>query len=155
MGQDPVDKPKNHRILLAEDNEDDYLLIRDAFEETGLPVEIRWVRDGEELLDYLLRRDDYAKPGSAPIPGLILLDMKMPRKNGLEALKDIKAHPRLRLIPVVALSTSSAEEDIRAAYDLGINAYVKKPVGFVLFLEAMEAVYNFWFKLAKRAVEET
>ena len=104
---------------------------------------------------YAIDGDDALEQIESHLPDLVITDLQMPRKNGLEALKDIKAHPRLRLIPVVALSTSSAEEDIRAAYDLGINAYVKKPVGFVLFAEAMEAVYNFWFKLAKRAVEET
>lgn len=149
-----MEKKKNHRILLAEDNEDDYLLVRDAFGENGLPVELLWVKDGEELMDYLFRRGRYARPESAPAPELVLLDLKMPKKNGLEALKEMKAHPALRRIPVVAFSTSGSEEDIRAAYDLGINAYVRKPIGYVLFTEAVKTIYDFWFGLSKCAAGE-
>jgi CheY-like chemotaxis protein len=140
-----------HKILVAEDSEDDFLLIRDAFAENDLPVELLRVNDGEELLDYLFRRGPFASAGSAPAPELILLDLKMPRKNGLEALKEIKADPVLKRIPVIAFSTSGAEQDIRQAYDLGINAYVKKPVGFVLFSEAAKAIFEFWLRLARRS----
>ena len=131
----------SHKILVAEDSDDDFLLIQDAFTENGLPVELIWVRDGEELMDHLSRKS---------APELILLDLKMPKKNGLEALKEIKADPALRRIPVIAFSTSASEEDVRAAYDLGVNAYVKKPVGFVLFTEAVQKIYDFWIGLSRR-----
>ena len=133
------------RILVAEDNEDDYVLIRDAFEENALAVEFSRVKDGEELMDYLSKRT---------APDLILLDLKMPRKNGLEALQEIKADPQLRLIPVIALSTSASEKDIRDAYSFGVNAYVKKPVGFTLFVDAAKRIYDFWFALARRPQTE-
>lgn len=145
---------KNSRILVAEDNSDDFLLIRDAIDENALPVDLAWVKDGEELMDYLHHRGAYEKPGTAVDPELILLDLNMPRKNGFEALKEIKEDKKLRWIPIVVLSTSGSETDIHKAYELGINAYIRKPIGFVLFAETMKTVYDFWFGIAKRATSE-
>src|SRR5574340_1676975 len=114
-------------ILLAEDDEDDYLLIAEALEESRLANKVHWVKDGEELLDYLYRRGNYAKPEESPIPGIILLDLNMPRKDGREALKEIKSDPGLRKIPIIVLTTSKAEEDILRSYDLGVNSFIRKP----------------------------
>jgi len=150
-----MDKRKNSKILVAEDSDDDFLLIRDAFEENAVPVDLAWVKDGEELLDYLYRRGPYQKPGSATVPELILLDLNMPKKNGFEALKEIKADAQLRRIPIIVLSTSGSDEDIHKAYELGINAYVRKPIGFVLFAEAMKTIYDFWFGISRRDNGET
>ena len=133
-------KPK-HTILVAEDNEDDYLLMRDAVEENRLHAELEWVKDGVELMTRLQ---------GAPYPELIILDLKMPRKNGIEALQEIKADAKLKLIPIIVFSTSNAESDIKICYDLGANSYIQKPVGFVLFAETMQTVYNYWFGLTKR-----
>ena len=150
-----MDKRKNNKILVAEDSDDDFLLIRDAFEENGVPVDLAWVKDGEELMDYLYRRGPYQKPGSTTVPDIILLDLNMPKKNGFEALKEIKADAQLRRIPVIVLSTSGSDSDIHKAYELGINAYIRKPIGFVLFAEAMKTLYDFWFGISKRADGET
>ncbi len=133
-------KPK-HKILVAEDNEDDYLLMRDAVEENQLHAELEWVKDGVELM---------ARLQSGPYPELIILDLKMPRKNGAEALQEIKTHPKLKLIPVIIFSTSNSETDIQKCYELGANTYIQKPVGFVLFAETMQTVYDYWFGLAKK-----
>ena len=137
----PVEKPKkNHQILLAEDNEDDYLLTRDAMQEAELPVDLVWVKDGEELMNYLRRQSTE----------LILLDLNMPKKGGKEALREIKASPLLRRIPVVAFTTSGSEEDIEATFDLGINSYIQKPVGFDNFVRTMKTLYDYWFTVSKR-----
>ena len=135
-----MDKPgKNRRVLIAEDNEDDYVLTRDAFIETGLPVELLWVKDGEELMDFL--KND--------APDLILLDLNMPKKNGKEALKEIKSDRRLRRIPVVAFSTSGSESDVQSTFDLGINSYIQKPVGFDQYVRVLRALYDYWFDVSK------
>ncbi len=133
-------KPK-HTILVAEDNEDDYLLMRDAIEENELHAELEWVKDGVELMTRLQ---------AAPYPELIILDLKMPRKNGIEALQEIKADPKLKLIPIIIFSTSNSETDIKACYELGANSYIQKPTGFVLFAETMQTIYDYWFGLNKR-----
>jgi CheY-like chemotaxis protein len=133
-------KPK-HTILVAEDNEDDYLLMRDAIEENELHAELEWVKDGVELM---------ARLQAAPYPELIILDLKMPRKNGIEALQEIKADPKLKLIPIIVFSTSNAETDIKTCYELGANSYIQKPVGFVLFAETMQTIYDYWFGFTKR-----
>ncbi|MDZ7261448.1 MAG: response regulator, partial [candidate division KSB1 bacterium] len=114
-------------ILMAEDDPEDRLLVKDAWEESRVLNELRFVEDGEELMDYLYRRGPYAEPARAPRPGLILLDLNMPRKDGREALKEIKADPELRRIPIVVLTTSKAEEDILRTYDLGANSFITKP----------------------------
>ena len=133
-------------LLLADDDPDDRLLVEEAVEEGGLPVLLRSVEDGEELVSYLLRRGRYADPGSSPFPALILLDLKMPRKNGHQALKEIKGNPELRRIPVVVLTTSKAEEDVARAYDSGANSFVVKPTDFRTLVDVMKTMEGYWGK---------
>ena len=117
-------------ILMADDDADDRMMANDAFEENRLGNELRFVEDGEELMDYLLRQGKYVDPESSPRPGLILLDLNMPRMDGREALKIIKSDPDLHSIPIIVLTTSSSEEDITRTYDLGVNSFITKPVNF-------------------------
>jgi CheY-like chemotaxis protein len=131
-------------ILLADDDEDDRLLAQQAFEECRLANELRMVADGEELLDYLHHRGAFAAPVSAPRPGLILLDLNMPRKDGREALREIKADPALRQIPVVVFTTSKAEEDVARSYDLGVSSFIAKPVTFDGLVATMKTLGQYW-----------
>jgi len=131
-------------ILLADDDSDDRLLIRDALEESQWRGELRCVENGEELLDYLLRRGAY-KDGNPPRPGLILLDLNMPRKDGRQALHEIKADAALRRIPVVVLSTSKADADIEKSYDLGANSFIPKPVRFAELVNVIRQLGQYWF----------
>jgi CheY-like chemotaxis protein len=134
---------------MAEDDADDRFLVEDAMHEAHLKNEIRFVTDGEELLDYLLQRNKYASPDLYQKPGIILLDLNMPRKDGREALKEIKDHPELRRIPVVVLTTSKAEEDIIRTYDLGVSGYVTKPVSFEGLIEVMRVIGQYWFDIVE------
>jgi CheY-like chemotaxis protein len=134
-------------ILMADDDEDDRLLARDALRAERLANDLRFVVDGEELLDYLQRRGAFAAPGSAPQPDIILLDLNMPRKDGREALIEIKADPRLRRIPVVVLTTSQAEEDIVRSYDLGVSSFITKPVTFDGLVKVMRTLGEYWFQV--------
>ena len=136
-------------ILMADDDPDDRLLAERALHEYRLKNGIRFVEDGEELMDYLYRRGKYSAPGAAPTPGLILLDLNMPRKDGREALAEIKRDPVLHKIPVVVLTTSKAEEDIVRAYDLGVNSYITKPVSFQGLAEVMKTLSVYWFEIVK------
>lgn len=140
-------KEKSVVILLAEDDEDDYRLTRDAFQECRLLNDLRRVADGEELMDYLYRRNVYADPDQAPPPGLILLDLNMPRKDGRECLRDIKADAGLRAIPIVVLTTSKAEEDVLRSYELGVNSFIKKPVTFTGLVDAVRIFGQYWFQI--------
>lgn len=134
------------RLLMAEDDPEDQMLVRKAFAQAHLANELTIVNDGEELMDYLHRRPPYEE---AHRPDLLLLDLNMPRKDGREALREIKADPLLRAIPVVVLTTSSAEEDILRSYDLGGNSYVQKPVTFPKLVELVTELGNYWFKIVK------
>lgn len=136
-------------ILLAEDDEDDYILIKKGFKSARLTNELYWVKDGEELMDYLYHRNQYAKADTSPRPCLILLDLNMPRKDGREALKEIKADPDLQTIPVVILTTSKAEEDILSSYRIGVNSFVRKPVKFGDFVKAVNMIGQYWFELVE------
>jgi CheY-like chemotaxis protein len=138
--------PKPEVILLAEDDSDDRLLLKDAMADCGWSGELRCVEDGEELLDYLLRRGKYQSPASAPRPGLILLDLNMPRKDGRQALREIGADASLRRIPVVVLTTSKADTDIASLYDLGANSFVSKPVQFDALVNVIRVLSQYWFK---------
>ena len=133
-------------ILLADDDADDRMLAQDALAESRLANELRSVQDGEELLEYLQRRGRYAE-ADAPRPGLILLDLNMPRKDGREALREIKADPALRQIPVVVLTTSKAEEDVYRAYDLGVSSFITKPVTFDGLVAVMKTLGKYWFEI--------
>lgn len=136
-------------ILLADDDPDDRMLTTRALKKNLLANEIRSVVDGEDLMDYLLQRGKYSEPGEAPRPGMILLDLNMPKKDGREALQEIKSNPSLRRIPVVVLTTSEAEQDILRSYDLGVNAFVTKPVTFDGLAGAIKALGEFWFEIVK------
>lgn len=136
-------------ILVADDDQDDRLMIKEAMEESRLLNEIHFVNDGEELMKYLERKDHYNDDKSFPIPGLILLDLNMPRKDGREALREIKSNPALKQIPVVILTTSKAEEDIFRSYNLGVNSFVTKPVKFSSLVEVMKTLGQYWFELVE------
>lgn len=138
--------PKSITILLADDDPDDRLLVREAFEESHLLNILETVEDGEELMEYLHQRGNYA---GKPMPNLILLDLNMPRKNGMEALEEIKADAALRRIPVVILTTSKAEEDIIRTYDLGVNSFVVKPVTFESLVELVREIGRYWFQIVE------
>lgn len=140
---------KGITILLAEDDADDRLLVREALTEGRVVNELRCVEDGEELIDYLHRRGRYADPEESPRPGLVLLDLNMPRKDGREALREIKADPDLRRIPVVVMTTSKAEEDIFRSYDLGANSYITKPVTFERLVELMKVLGRYWIEFVE------
>lgn len=136
-------------ILLAEDDADDRLLAADALAESRIANDLHCVEDGEELMDYLHRRNGYSDPVSSPRPGIILLDLNMPRKDGREALREIKSDPALRSIPVIVLTTSKAEEDILRTYELGVSSYIRKPVTFDGLVKVMESLGNYWFHLVE------
>jgi CheY-like chemotaxis protein len=136
-------------ILLADDDEEDRMLAANALEESRVVNDLRFVEDGEELLDYLYHRGQYAAPGSSPTPGLILLDLNMPRKDGREALREIKADPDLRRVPVVVLTTSKAEEDIYRTYDLGANSFITKPVSFEGLVSVMRDIGRYWIEIVE------
>lgn len=134
-------------LLLADDDEEDRVMTEEALKESHLANDIRFVTDGEELTDYLFRRGAYNDPAESPTPGLILLDLNMPKKDGREVLVEIKNDPQLRQIPVVVLTTSKAEEDIIRSYALGVNSFITKPVTFEGLVEAMTVFTQYWFEI--------
>jgi len=136
-------------ILIADDDADDQVLTLRALRQCGYESPVYAVSDGEELMAYLRHTGTYTHPEGAPRPGLILLDLNMPRKDGREALQDIKQDPALRAIPVVVLSTSDALHDVELTYALGVNAFMTKPASYEGLQEAMQAVLNFWFVTAQ------
>jgi CheY-like chemotaxis protein len=136
-------------ILMADDDAEDCILVRDAFLEAGWPCDFHFVRDGEELLDYLRQDGEYVDGRNAPWPDLILLDLKMPRKDGRETIRDLKADPRLRRIPVIALTTSSAGNDVDFSYGVGANSYVTKPTTFRDLVEILDIVGRYWFQVVE------
>jgi len=137
---------RNYLILMAEDDADDRLLVQDAFTECGADDAVRFVADGEELVDYLLRRGKYEKVSESPRPDLILLDLNMPRKDGREALKEIRSHASLRRVPVVVFTTSRTDTDIERVYDLGANSYVTKPAEFDALVSTIAKLTGYWFR---------
>ena len=136
-------------ILIADDDADDRQMTQEALHECRLVNDVHFVEDGEQLLDHLFRRGAYAHLEGTPLPGLILLDLNMPRKDGRESLKEIKAHPDLRRIPIVVLTTSKAEEDILRTYDLGVNSYVTKPVTFDSLVQTIKVLGQYWFEIVQ------
>jgi len=140
---------KSISILIAEDDEDDRMLTQKAFENSSLINRLMFVGNGEELMDYLDRRGVYFDKALYPWPDLILLDLNMPRKNGREALKEIKENPELRRIPVIILTTSKEQEDIVRSYDLGVNSYITKPVTFDGLVRVLQEISNYWFEIVQ------
>lgn len=140
-------------VLMADDDEDDRHIAQRALTGTRLEGCLRFVEDGEQLLAYLRKEAPYRCPSTTPKPDLILLDLNMPRIDGREALFEIKTDPVLRHIPVVILTTSSAEEDVIRSYDLGVNAFVTKPVTFRGLSKVLLQIGQFWFEVAKTPAE--
>src|SRR3954463_90101 len=134
---------KTIAILMADDDADDRLLAKDALAECNLVNELLFVENGEELLDFLHRRGKFSG-STIPRPGLILLDLNMPRKDGREALREIKLDPELRKIPVVVLTTSKADTDISKIYELGANSFISKPVTFDSLVNVMKIISSYW-----------
>ncbi len=136
-------------ILMAEDDPDDQLMTREAFVESRLVNDLRFVEDGVELLDYLKRRGKYSDPASSPRPGLILLDLNLPKKDGREALKEIKADPKLKQIRIVVLTTSKAEEDIFRSYELSAASYITKPVTLEGLVDVIRTLGKYWLEIVE------
>lgn len=142
-------KPQPIAILMADDDAEDRAFAQEALLEARLANSLKFVEDGEQLMDYLNRRGAYADPNDSPRPGLILLDLNMPRKDGREALREIKENPDFRSIPVVVLTTSKADEDIVRSYQLGVNSYIQKPVTFEGLVKVMQALGRYWFEIVE------
>ncbi len=144
--------PNTRVILLAEDDDDDRLLARDALNESKVDSNLRFVENGEELMDYLCHRGKYEGADKAPRPGLILLDLNMPLKDGREALREIKTDPDLKRIPVVVLTTSRADTDVGAMYELGANSFISKPFQFEALVDVMKAIGQYWLRTVELPV---
>lgn len=136
-------------ILVADDDEDDRLLMQDAVDEGNLAIALHFVENGEELLDYLYRREQYSDVARSPLPDLILLDLNMPKKDGRETLAEIKANSDFRQIPVVILTTSKTAEDIHRSYKSGGNSFITKPVSFEGLVEVMKTLGEYWFDVVE------
>lgn len=136
-------------LLMAEDDADDRMLSLTAMKKAHLLNDVRFVEDGEDLMDYLHHRGKFTDPKESPRPGLILLDLNMPRKDGREALEEIKLDSALRCIPVVVLTTSKAEEDVIKTYDLGVSGYITKPVDLSSLVEIMKIMGAYWFEIVE------
>jgi CheY-like chemotaxis protein len=139
----------NDLVLVAEDNPDDALLLRRALEKAGIRARVKIVSDGEELQLYLEGRGAFANRTTCPLPSLIILDLKMPRKSGLEVLEWMSNNPHVSVVPTIVLSASNLEEDVRAAYDLGANTYFVKPTTFEELVETMRMVESYWRRAMK------
>jgi CheY-like chemotaxis protein len=144
-----VEYKKPLTVLMVDDDEDDCLLVKDAFKENRIGNEVRCLEDGIELMDYLLHRGSYHEEALAPKPGLILLDLNMPRMDGRRALKELKSNPDLRSIPVVILTTSKEERDILYSYETGASSFITKPVTFEGLVQAMKALGKYWFEIVE------
>jgi CheY-like chemotaxis protein len=139
--------PRAITILMADDDDDDRMLAQKALRGSRLVNDMRFAVDGEDLMRYLRHEPPYANGLDAPRPGLILLDLNMPKMDGREALSLIKADPVLRQIPVIVLTTSAAEEDVIRTYDLGVNSFITKPVTFEGLVEVMSTLSRYWFEI--------
>lgn len=141
--------PRAITILVADDDPDDRQLTKDAFAEAMLANELHFVEDGVELMDYLYRRGKYSEAGKAPRPGIILLDLNMPRKDGREALQEIKADPQFNAIRVLIMTTSKAEEDIIRSYNLSAASYITKPITFDGLVEVVRTMGKYWLEIVE------
>ena len=135
------------KILVADDDPDDRMMIEEAFRENRIANKIDFVEDGEQLMAYLRREGTFADLEGSPFPGLILLDLNMPKKDGREALRDLKADAELCRIPIVVLTTSQAEEDIVRTYGLGVSSFITKPVGFQDLVDAVRVICQYWIQI--------
>jgi CheY-like chemotaxis protein len=135
-------------ILIADDDPDDRLMAREALIQSNTPSHIYFVEDGEELLDYLYQRGKF-KDALSPQPDLVLLDLNMPKKSGVEALQEIKSNQDLRHIPIVVLTTSKEEEDIYRTYDLGVNSFITKPITYDSLINTMKILGKYWFEVVQ------
>ncbi len=142
----------NRPILLVEDNPDDEALTLRAFSKNSIPNKVIVARDGVEALDYLFATGIYANRAEDQLPALMLLDLKLPRIDGLEVLKRVRANPATQLVPVVVLTTSKEQQDISEAYNLGANSYIRKPVDFEKFLQAVGQLGVYWLSLNEPAL---
>jgi len=140
---------KSFIILLAEDDPDDVVLIRDAFNENRFECKFLSVNDGEELLDYLYVRGKFYDPSLCPKPDLILLDLNMPKKDGREALAEIKSDFMLKTLPIVVLTTSNSEVDVIRSYNLGANSYITKPMSYGDLIKVIGIMVKYWFQTVK------
>lgn len=145
----------NDLVLVAEDNPDDALLLRRAIDKAGVVARVKIVSDGEEMLLYLQGLGAYSNRATSPLPSIIILDLKMPRKSGLEVLQWISENPAVSVVPTIVLSASNLEGDVRAAYDLGANTYFVKPTTFDELVETMRMLEKYWKKAAKIRPIET
>lgn len=140
---------KSITILIADDDAEDRMLVAEAFVESRLTNDLRFVEDGEQLMDYLHHRGRYSNPMNSPRPGLILLDLNMPKKDGRRALQEIKSDPTLRQIPIVVLTTSKSEQDVYRSYDLGVNSFITKPTTLGGLVNLVTTLGKYWFELAE------
>ncbi len=138
-------KEENAVVLMVDDDPDDRLIAKEAFEEIGLKAQLLFLGNGEELMDYVNRQGDFTDPASSPVPDVILLDINMPRMNGIEALQWLKAHATGKVIPVVMLTNSGNSDTIKQCYELGASSYVRKPLEFKELITALSSVRQYWF----------
>jgi CheY-like chemotaxis protein len=135
-------------ILIADDDQDDRMFLEQAMRKCGYTQAIRFVDDGEELMNYLQRRNNYTVD-NAPWPNLLILDLNMPRKNGFQALKEIKEDNAMRRLPVIVMTTSTADEDVARSYNLGVNSFVTKPFHFSKLVEMISALKVYWLDIVR------
>jgi CheY-like chemotaxis protein len=148
------DQARPVTILVADDDPDDRQLTKEAFEESRILNDLRFVEDGVELMEYLQRRGRYADPADSPRPSLILLDLNMPRKDGREALEEIRSDPRLRAIRIIVMTTSKAEEDILRSYNLSASSYITKPITFDGLVEVVKALGKYWLEIVELPADD-
>lgn len=137
------------RILMADDDDDDRLLLKEALNEIQFDHEVDFTEDGQDLMNYLYRKDIYIDRQNTPLPELILLDLNMPRKDGREALREIKSDSTLCRIPVVIFTTSKAKEDVLCSYDLGASSFIVKPITFEKLVKVMRSLNTYWFEAVR------
>jgi CheY-like chemotaxis protein len=142
-------KKNDISILMADDDQDDCVLVKNAFAANLIANRLSFVEDGEELMDYLYNRGRYSDKTLFPLPGLILLDLNMPRKDGHEALREIRADHKLRRISVIVLTTFEREEEILRSYEIGANSFITKPVTFQGLVDAIKILSRYWFEIVK------
>ncbi len=136
-------------MLMVDDDGEDCIFVRDALREIGRSCDFRCVHNGEELFDYLRHQGEYEEGRNVPPPDVILLDLRMPRKNGRETLQELKADPHWRQVPVVVLTTSRAAEDVKFCYDMGVNSYITKPATYRELVEIVRILTQYWFEVAE------